>query len=705
MTKNRRAQKKKAAEPKQLNKWHIIWKVVLGFLIFVKDLFIGIMIALVSLFVIVLIFLYIVYLNYAKEFHTAKIRNNSTQNIIYDRDGGVIYRSFGASMPQEVDIENVPGMVVQATLAAEDPDFYKHGAIDPRGIARATYVNVLQSQKTGISKLGDLFNENSYVQGGSSITQQLIKNIYLTDERTFDRKVREMIYSFEYEKTQNKDAILEMYLNNVYYGEQALGVENAANRYFDKRVDELNLAEISMLAGLPVSPSRLSPLSGDFDEAKKRQEYVLSRMVSAGNITLEEAEQAANEPLYLNYENVDSFKKHPYYADHAISVAKDIIGEENFEKGGYEIHTYLDPAKQVIAEETAQNYMDKFKNRKVTNAAVVILDNKESEIAAMVGGVDYEISKVNVALSRRQPGSSFKPIVYLTGLLNNYSAATRLVDKYVNFGGVPAYAPRNYDGSYRGNITVHYALANSLNIPAVEMAKLVGINRVINTAHILGIDSINKDVNEYGLSLALGSAEVTPFELSRAFSVLANNGKMGNFSAIEKIDNLGGETIYIHQKIQEQAVDEKAAYIMTNILSDNQARSMVFGTRSPLVLSDRKVAAKTGTTDDYADSWTMGFTSQYTVGVWMGNNDHSKMARVSGVEGAAYIWHDIIAGIHKDLPAEDFERPEGLNEVWVNPYTGLKVTNHSKPNILEIFIPGTEPADKPDFDYLKQFYR
>lgn len=705
MIKNRRAQRKKAAESKQLKVWHVIGKVVLGFLIFVKDLIIGVFIALASLFVIALIFGYIVYLNYAKDFRTAKTRNNSTQNIIYDKDGGVIYKSFGASAPEEVNINDTPGMVVQATLAAEDPDFYRHGAIDPRGIARAAYVNLLQSQKEGISKLSDLFNETNYVQGGSSITQQLIKNIYLSDEKTFDRKIREVIYAFEYEKVKNKNEILETYLNNVYYGEQALGIQNAAKRYFGKKVDDLDLAEVSMLAGLPVSPSRLSPLSGDFNEAKNRQEYVLSKMVVAGNITLEEAKQAANEPLYFNYESADSLKEHPYYVDYVINAAKNIIGEENFEKGGYEIYTYLDPQKQTIAEETARSYMDKFKNRKVTNTAVVILDNKESEITAMVGGVDYATSKVNVATSRRQPGSSFKPVVYLTGFLNGYSAATRLIDKYVNFGGIPPYAPRNYDGSYHGNITAHYALANSLNIPSVEMGKLAGIDKVINTAHILGIESIDKNVSDYGLSLALGSAEVTPLELTRAYSVFANNGKMGNFSAIEKIDISSGETIYKHQKVQEQAVDERAAYIMANILSDNQARSMIFGTRSPLVLPDRKVAAKTGTTDNYADSWTMGFTPQYTVGVWMGNNDHSVMAKVSGVEGAAYIWHDIIAAIHKDLPAENFERPNGLTELWVNPLTGLKATSQNKPNIPELFIPGTEPADKPNFDYLRQFSR
>jgi len=680
-------------------------KTLMGILILGKDILLGLVIAILSLVLITCVYGFITYQNYAGEYKKAKPRSNSTQNVIYDKDGGKIYESFGAKEPDKIILQDIPDIVKQATLASEDLGFYNHGAIDPRGILRAAYDNYQNSEKTGINKISDLLEENYYTQGGSTITQQLIKNKYLTTEKSFDRKIKEVVYSYEMEKVSSKDKILEDYLNNVYYGEQALGISNAAKVYFDKSVKDLTLGEVSMLTGLPASPSTLSPVSGDYESAKIRQAYVLNQMYKAGYISENQAREAALESLYFAENNSKLIKVHPFYSDYVYEEAKKIIGENNIERGGYTIKTYLDVEKQKIAEDTALQYMTKFQNRKVTNGAVVILDNKETEITALVGGVDYEKSKVNVATSKRQPGSSFKPIVYLTGLIDGYSAATKLLDVSVNFGGNPPYIPKNYDGGYRGNITLRYALANSLNIPAVEMAKLVGVEKVIETAKILGISSINGDAQKYGLSIALGSAEVTPLELTRAYSVFANNGKLGNFSAIKEITDSEGNVIYKHQKLNEQVVDEKVAFIMSNILSDNQARTPVFGGNSPLILKDRKVAAKTGTTDDYADSWTMGFTPQYTVGVWMGNNDRSKMARISGIEGAAYIWNDVMKGIHQGLIPEDFEKPEGLSEVWVNPYSGLKSNNKSKPNILEIFVPGTEPEDKPDFSYLNQFLK
>lgn len=680
------------------------FKIGKGVLRFLEIIFVSLSTAVFSLVILGIIFGYGTYVSYSKSFEKAKPKSNSTQVVFYDKTGEVIYESFGAKKPDYVKLSDVPIVVRDATIAAEDANFYKHGAIDIRGIGRAMIGNIRASKKSGPAKVTDLFSEENYTQGGSTITQQLVKNIYLTNEKSFDRKLKEIVYSFELEKKYSKDQILESYLNNVYYGEQSLGIKNAAKNYFGKDISALTLGEASMLAGLPQAPTKFSPISGDFYESKTRQEYVLSKMVLLQMTDIEKAKEAANEPLDLESKKEASILKYPYFVEFVKDELKSFIGEEAVDRGGIEVHTTLDPKNQQAAENTAAEYIGKkFKSRKVTNAAVVVLDNKGQSLSAMVGGVNWEESNVNVADSKRQPGSSFKPIVYATGLLNGYTAVTRLLDTRVNFGGSPPYIPKNYDGGYRGNVTVRNALANSLNIPAVEMTKLVGVEKVIDTARKLGITTIDGDAGTYGLTIGLGSAEVKLFELTRAFSVFGNGGNYSVFSGIAKITDNEGSVIYEKKQSTESAIDKRVAYIMTSILSDNKARSLVFGSNSPLYFKDRPVAAKTGTTDDYNDSWTVGFTPQYTVGVWMGNNDRSKMARVSGVEGAAYIWHDVMAAIHEGLPAEEFTRPEGLTEAWVNPSTSAAARSHYRPNILEYFLPGTEPTNKPNFDYLNVF--
>lgn len=659
--------------------------------------------AFLTLILLFIIMAFSIYVSYSKSFATAKVRDNSTQTIFYDKEGGVIYESFGTKEPDKISLSDAPSILKNATLAAEDADFYNHGAVDFRGIGRSVVYNVKSSDKQGVMKLTDLFSEKNYTQGGSTITQQLIKNTYLTNERSFYRKIKEIVYSYEMEKKYSKDQIFEDYLNNVYYGEQSLGIKNAAQNYFGKDYKDLNLAEVSILAGLPQAPTKYSPISGDFNEAKLRQQYVLSKMVERNMITLEQAKVAANEPLDLKPQAGDLVLKHPYFVDFVKQELSSKIGEEAVDRGGLKVYTTLDPKVQDIAEAKAAEYMKKFAYRKVTNTAIVVLDNKNEGIAGMVGGVNWEKSKVNVATSQRQPGSSFKPIVYTAGILSGYSAASRLYDGSVNFGGIPAYRPKNYDGTFHGNVTVRTALANSLNIPAVEMAKLAGIDKILSTAKSMGISTLESDSNKYGLSIGLGSGEVKLFELARAYSVFPNGGEYANFSGISRIVDNEGSEIYSQPKYKSPAIDPRVAYIMTSILSDNQARSMVFGTSSPLTFKDRPVGAKTGTTDDYADSWTMGFTPQYTTGVWMGNNDHSTMAKISGIEGAAYIWHDVMEGIHVGLPVEQFKKPGGLSEAWVNRSTGATSTVQKAPNILEYFLPGTEPKDKPDYSYLNQF--
>lgn len=678
-------------------------KVLIKFWHITRGVLVSLGLALSSFLFLFVILGFGLYLSYAHSFSTAKIKNNVTQTVFYDKNGDIIYEGYGAKKPKHIALSEIPKVVRDATLAAEDSNFYSHQAIDIKGIARAALGNIKRSKKSGLSKITDLFSEENYDSGGSTITQQLVKNLYLTNEKSFDRKLKEIIYSIELEKKWSKDKVFEEYFNNIYYGEQSLGIKNATENYFGKDVRELSLAEASMLAGITAAPTRLSPVSGNFEEAKKRQEYVLSKMYNLGMITLDKAKETANAPLDLKKESHATTLKYPYFVDYVKKEIALKFGEEALESGGLSVYTTVDPDKQKVAEENIKEYLAKFKYKRASNAAAVVLDNKNENILAMVGGADWETSKVNVATSERQPGSSFKPIVYTAGLLSGYTASTRLVDTRVNFGGIPPYIPRNYDGSYHGNVTVRTALANSLNIPAVEMTKLAGVDKVIDTANKMGISSIDKDAGSYGLSIGLGSAEVKLVELTRAFTVFANQGKLANFTALDKVVDKDNVEIYKAPKLKSDAIDANAAYIMTNILSDNKARSMVFGTSNPLTLKNRPVAAKTGTTDNYTDSWTVGFTPQFTTGVWMGNNDHSPMAKLPGIESAAYVWHDIMDEITANLPPENFPKPEGISEMWINPWTGTAATYNRSPNILEYFMPGTEPKAKIDLSYLNQF--
>jgi 1A family penicillin-binding protein len=641
------------------------------------------------------------YVKYSHEFEKIKPQSNSTQLVLYDREQNEIFRGFGAAEPQRIHLAEIPEVVKKSTLAAEDLNFYKHGPLNFKSIARAVYFNWQKSKKPGWHKLEDLLSANTYTQGGSTITQQLVKNIYLTPERSFDRKVREIVYSYKLESKYNKDQILEMYLNEIYYGEQALGVQNAAKIYFNKDVQDLTLAEASMLAGLPAAPTRYSPLGDDLEASKKRQEYVLQQMLLAGYVSLEEAKEAANADLDL-YGQKETYDKYPYFSQYVKEELQKQLGPNAIENKGLRVYTTMDSQKQEIAERQAREGLKKLAYRGATNTAVVVADPKKNEILAMVGGINWDKSKVNVATSERQPGSSFKPIVYVTALENGYTAATILNDKYVNFGGNPPYAPRNYNGGFSGYVTVRNALARSLNVPAVEMGKLVGIEKIVDMAHALGITTINRDPQSYGLALSLGVAEVKLIDMVGAFSAFADKGKRSPQTVITKILDDKGEEIEPSKRKEQKVVSEESAYIISSILSDNNARSAVFGSVSPLK-TEKVTAVKTGTTDNYADSWTVGYSPELIVGVWMGNNDRAPMRRVSGIEGAAYIWHDIITEYLKDKPNKSFDEPENIQEAWINSYTGSLAKYTGRPNILEYFKSGTVPQGKVDLSYLKQF--
>jgi 1A family penicillin-binding protein len=659
------------------------------------------------LFIVGIIFTIIVisagiYTKYSKEFEEIKPQSNSTQLVFYDKNNNEIFRGYGAAEPTRIKLSDMPETVVQATLAAEDTDFYEHGAVDFKSLIRAVYVSWNNEEGDVITKIKRLSSEDSYIQGGSTITQQLVKNIYLTQERTFKRKIKEVIFAYKLESKYSKDEIMEMYLNEIYYGEQALGIENAATIYFGKNAKDLTLAEASILAGVPAAPTYYSPFDDTFENSKKRQEYVLQRMYVNKKITLEEAKEAANKLLIFSHSTEQTLNKYPYFNQFVKEEVAKELSTDNLSNSGIKVYTSLDPEKQDIAEEQVKIWLKKLSYKGATNSAVVIADPESNEILAMVGGVNWETSKVNVATSDRQPGSSFKPIVYATALENSYTAATILNDKYVNFGGIPAYIPRNYNGGYSGYVTLRNALARSLNIPAVEMAKLVGVDKIIDMAHNLGISGINNGSTTYGLSLALGSAEVKLVEMVEAYSTFADEGKRMPQTSILKILNKNNENISTTKRKKQQVISEETSFIISSILSDNTARSVTFGSSSPLK-TEKITAVKTGTTDNYADSWTIGYSPSLVVGVWMGNNDHTSMKQVSGIEGAAYIWHDIITECLEATENEQFEKPDGIEEAWINPYTGVIATYKSAPNILEYFKKGTIPSTKVDLSYLKQF--
>ncbi len=641
------------------------------------------------------------YFKYSYDFSTKKPVSNSTQLTMYDRTGNIIYRGYGAAEPERVKLDDIPDTVKKATLAAEDLEFYNHGAIYLRGIARALYVNWQNTPGTGIEKVVNVFGESNYSQGGSTITQQLVKNIYLTNEKSIERKLKEAVFSSKLEEKYTKDQILEMYLNEIYYGEQALGIKNAAKIFFNKDLKQLNLAEASMLAGLPQAPSYYDPLGTNYLKAKERQEYVLNQMIAAKMITLEEGRKAANESLDF-YGKLETTDKYPYFSQFVIDELHGKLGKANVDGIGLKVYTSLEPRLQEIAEKQVQEKLVSLSYKGATNAAAVVASPKDFTVLAMVGGADWNTSKVNVATSERQPGSSFKPIVYATGLENGYSAASILVDKYLSFGSSPAYVPRNYSGGYSGYVTLRNALARSLNTTAVEMGKLVGIDKVIETAHSLGISSLNAGADNYGLPLALGSGEVRLVDMVEAYSTFAANGQRAPQSSLLKVVDNKGSEITLPARAKKQVISAETAYIISSILSDNNARSVTFGSYSPL-RTTKTTAVKTGTTDSYADSWTMGYSPDYVVGVWMGNNDHSPMRQVSGVEGAAYVWNGIIEGAMADKPDTAFAKPAGIKEAWVNPWTGAVATWQGSPNILEYFKAGTVPGTQPDKSYLSQF--
>ncbi len=590
---------------------------------------------------------------------------------IMDRNGQLLYEIYVDQNRTPVKLEDIPLVVKQATLSIEDGGFYHHPGFSVRGILRALSEILIHKQ----------------IQGGSTITQQLIKSALLTPEVTIVRKTKEIILAFWAERLFSKDEIFEMYLNQVPYGGTAWGIEAAAQTYFHKSVGELNLAEAALLAGLPAAPSVYSPFGSHPEKAIARQHEVLERMVTDGYITPQQKEQAIRAPLQFAAPRVGI--RAPHFVMYVKELLEKTYGARLVERGGLRVTTSVDLALQEKVEEIVKTHIDKLNSLSVGNGAALVTNPRSGDILAMVGSRDYfdasRDGNVNVTNALRQPGSSIKVVTYAAALENGMTAASILNDAPVIYtsAGSPPYAPVNYDGKFHGPTPLRYALGNSYNVPAVKTLATVGLPVMMEKAKLMGIDSWSSDPSRYGLSLTLGGGDVTMLEMAKVYGTLANMGKRQELRPILQVTDYTGKVLEDHRPSKSvDALKPEVSWILAHILSDNTARTQAFGPNSALVIPDHTVAVKTGTTNDKRDNWTIGFTPSYVTVVWVGNNDNSPMNPylTSGVTGAAPIWHDIMVAILESKPDEVNPKPDTV--VSLPCYFGK----------VEYFVSGTEPA-------------
>lgn len=582
---------------------------------------------------------------------------------IMDREGNLIYEVHGDKNRTVISFDEMPQYVKDATVAIEDKEFYKHRGFSIRGITRA-FTGVLTKDRSK--------------GGGSTITQQFVKNALLNSERKYSRKIKELILSVEIEILYSKDNILKMYLNEIPYGSNAYGIEVAAKTYFDKNAKDLTVAESAVLAALPQAPTYLSPYGSHKDKLMERKNLILNEMAKQGFITQEQADQAKQEKLVFSKRRESI--TYPHFVMYVKEKLVEKYGEKLVEEGGLKVTTTIDPHKQKIAEDVIEKKAPPLlKKYGGSNASLTSIDPKTGQILTMVGSVNYfdetNDGNVNVSIRERQPGSSFKPFAYATAWAkNNFGPGTPIYDLETDFGGKPPYKPSNYDGKEHGVQTMRASLAQSLNIPAVKTLYLAGIKETINTAHNMGITSLNQDPSHYGLSLVLGSGEVKLLDMTSAYGVFANKGEKKESTSILKVENSKGKILEEYKDTKgKQVVDPQIAYLMSNVLSDNSARAPIFGNNSPLVLKNRPVAAKTGTTQEWRNAWTMGYTPSLAAGVWAGNNDNSPMSK--GADGgflAATLWNEYMTKALSGTVVEQFEKPQGIKKITIDKITGKR---------------------------------
>jgi penicillin-binding protein 1A len=571
------------------------------------------------------------------------MNRNNTGIVLLDKNDKPFYSIGRAETRDILPLDQISDTTKEALLASEDKDFYKHGGFSFTSIAKAMYANVAARDATGY--------------GGSTLTQQLAKNTLLTANQTFLRKYQELAISIAIEQQYTKDEILDMYLNSVYFGENAFGIEDAAKTYFGKEPKELTLAESSMLIGVLPAPSAYSPISGSMEYAKERQSIVLTRMVNNKFITEDEKKVALAQELEYSSAADEENNKAPHFAEMVIEELNKKYGEERVARSGYQVKTTLDLTMQEQLKSSVDSNIKYIERNGGSNASAVAIDPTTGEVRALVGSADWsneEWGKVNMATTARQPGSSFKPIYYAEALAQGVvTPATILEDVPTDFNG---YKPLNANKTFSGDVSVRSAISRSLNIPSVKVMQQLGIDESVIAAKRMGINIDDK--TDYGLSLALGSVEASLMEMTNAYAAFANQGQQFTPVLIKQVNNKFDKAIYVAKQEKPKEVQTKqGSYLISSILSDANARAPIFG--SSLTVPGRTAAVKTGTTDNSRDAWTIGYTPQLAIGVWVGNNNNEIMQN-GGSSMAGPIWVRAMQRTLADQPNEPFAIPSGI---------------------------------------------
>jgi len=607
---------------------------------------------------------------------------------IYDRDGNLLYLIFKDENRVLVPLEKISPTLIQATIAIEDDEFYSHWGVSAKGIIRAFRHNL----------------ESETVQGGSTITQQLVKMTLLSPEKTWERKLREAVLAVEVDYLYDKNEILYYYLNEMNYGGSVYGIEQASQWYFSKPATDLTLSESAFLAGLPQAPSAYSPFGSSPEKSKQRQGEVLRRMVEEGFISQAQADEASNEELAFRTNTYDI--QSPHFVMFVRDQLAQQYGEDMVNRGGLEVWTTLDSATQASAEAAVSTELDRLGRLQVSNGASMVTDPRSGEILAMVGSRNYfddEIDgKVNVTLRPRQPGSSIKPVTYVTAFERGMTPSTTIEDSPVVYTtpGSPPWSPKNYDGRFHGRVTLREALGSSYNIPAVRLLVEVGLPSMIQKGRDMGITTWD-DSSRFGLSLTLGGGEVTMYDMAKVYGTFANNGNTVELSPFLLVKDHTGKVLFTNPCAEavspcggERTVSPLAAYQITSILTDNAARSPAFGVNSVLNVPNQEVAVKTGTTNSLRDNWTIGYTSDRVVLTWVGNNDNTPMSAVaSGVTGASPIWRNIM-DTELEGRRHAFAAPTGLERIAICRTTGTLPCGECPDVVQEVFTAGTAPTQR-----------
>lgn len=591
---------------------------------------------------------------------------------VYDRNGKLLYIFSDGINRSLIKLDDLPPYVWQSSVAIEDKNFFKHPGVDPTALARAVWDNL----STGS------------LQGGSTITQQLVKNTVLSPEKTYQRKLKEILLSLAIESVYSKQQILEMYLNEAPYGGTNWGIEAASQTYFGKPSKNLTLGEAAYLAGLPASPTQFSPYGLHPEFAVDRQKQVLDRMLALGYIKENQKQQALKEQLQIQT------SPNPLLSPHFVLYIKDLLtkqyGPKMVNEGGLKIYTSLDLDLQNKVEAIVKDQVNQLSYLNVQNGAAMITDPKTGQILVMVGSKDYsdpQFGNYNSTLALRQPGSSIKVVTYATAFKQGFFPGNTILDMPVSFpDGINRYSPVNYDGHFHGPVSIRTALGSSYNIPAVKMLATVGIDNMIQTAQEMGITTFT-DRNRYGLSLTLGGGEVRLIDMMAVYGTLAQMGTLNPVSPIIKITDSYGNILEDSANQQKQVIKPEIAYLITDVLKDDSARQPAFGYHSLLYIPDHQVAVKTGTSDNKRDNWTFGYTPNYVVGVWVGNNDNTPMnpALTSGVTGAAPIWNQIMHTLLDNQQDVAFVKPTDVIETTVDGRKDLAISNSKSKDLVQVF--------------------